>query len=49
MLEMKALYEEARAMEETLVACRRTLHRMPELGMALPRTARQKKCLPNAT
>ena len=38
MLEMKALYEEALAVKEELVACRRALHQMPELGMDLPNT-----------
>lgn len=38
MLEMRRFYEEAQGLQEELVACRRTLHQMPELGMELPRT-----------
>ncbi len=38
MLEMRRFYEEAQGLQEELVACRRALHQMPELGMELPRT-----------
>ena len=38
MLEMKQLFEEAKAIRETLVADRRYLHQIPELSMDLPRT-----------
>lgn len=41
MLEMKTFLEEAKELEAELVACRRTLHQMPELGMELPRTTAQ--------
>lgn len=38
MLEMKSFYEEALAEKESLVAWRRALHQMPEVGMELPNT-----------
>ena len=38
MLEMKKLYEEAKAIQEQLVADRRYLHQIPELSMDLPKT-----------
>lgn len=38
MFDMQTFYQQARAMDETLKAYRRALHRMPELGMDLPRT-----------
>ena len=38
MVEMRRFYEEAQGLQEELVACRRALHQMPELGMELPRT-----------
>lgn len=38
MLEMKQLYEEAKAISEQLVADRRYLHQIPELSMDLPKT-----------
>lgn len=38
MLEMKQLFEEAKQMQDTLVAHRRYLHQIPELSMDLPKT-----------
>lgn len=38
MLEMKQLFEEAKAIRETLVEDRRYLHQIPELSMDLPQT-----------
>ena len=38
MLEMNQIFEEAKAIRETLVAHRRTLHQIPELSMDLPKT-----------
>ena len=38
MLEMKQLFEEAKAIEEQLIADRRYLHQIPELSMDLPKT-----------
>ena len=38
MLEMKQLFEEAKAIEEQLIADRRYLHQIPELSMDLPQT-----------
>ena len=38
MFEMKQLFEEAKAIEEQLIADRRYLHQIPELSMDLPKT-----------
>lgn len=38
MLEMKSLFEEAKALRDTLQADRRAIHQTPELAMDLPRT-----------
>ena len=36
---MKSIYQEALDLKEELIANRRTLHQMPEVGLELPQTS----------